>query len=205
MQPLGWNNGQGLHWEPLRGRFSWLRSTEPTDDGLYKMYYKDLKKHHYPTLMSDIEAFERDFETFKSYTLAQGLDLEQQIRTFTDLPESAVPTDSEWYSAGNLALFAFNRIWMREYSAVLTVRPVPLSPQGLWQIIDIGISTDYAHGSETAVRKLHEHVDAVMRDQDKESFNQAANELADWVASILDALAELRASVRLEGDCDATR
>lgn len=202
--PLDWNNGQGLHWEPLRGQFAWIRSTRPADDRLYMMYYKDFKQHHYPTLVADVEEFERAFEGFKGFTLEQARELENEIRAFADLPESSVPTGERWFAAGNLALFAFNRIWMKGYSGSLTVRRAPLPPMNYWQIVDIGSSKDYAHGDEAAIRKLYDHIQAVISRQDSAEFTRTADELATRAASIQDALAEVRASVKLEGDCDAT-
>jgi hypothetical protein len=124
---------------------------------------------------------------------------------FMDLPQSSVPTGERWFAPGNLALYAFNKVWVKQYTGDPVVRRAPLPPNNYWQIMDIGTTKDYAHGDEATIRKLHAHVEAVIKCQDMIEFTKMADGLATRCVAILDQLAAIRASVKLEGDCDATK
>lgn len=203
--PLDWDNGQGLHWRPASSRFVSAKRSKTADMNVYEKYYNHVKNNHYPALIGHVENFKRDFEIFSHSTLQQAKDLEREIRTVADLPESPTQQGQHWYTAGNIALYVFDRIWMANYNFPLTIRPDHIAQSGFWGLWNEGASKQYARGSEEEVKGLQQRINALFDSQERTTYTKAASELLKRLEHLQSDLAEIQASEKLEGDCPSIR
>ena len=176
------------------------------DKSLHDAVYADVKRNHYPQLLTDWERFKEEYTVLIQTTLSVAQDMEKLLRQacdFSDLAQNQNQRRGCWYAS--LALYAFERIWLSDFEQTLTARTdTPNDPNGQWVLFCEYNSNSYAQGSQQDVKNLRSTVEGLISGRDLAPIKKDADILLQKLQSLRTRIADIRANGMLHGDCTAT-
>ena len=198
--PLEWWPNIGL-FVRSRGQQAAILQPPPTPlRGLQKNRYEDASSH-YPVVIRQAEEFKRDYDAFLDSLLDQALEMERRLRALPGVRPIDGPDAQLGCHYGALALYVFDRLWMRDYPHPLDVRRAAGAVDRIWTLQKTSDTADVARGTEGEMRQLNEQVEQFIAATDHDAVIQSAKQMERRLEEVQDAIAEVQASEKLVGRC----
>ncbi len=209
--PLSWQpHGLEAHLPSALslGLFEQIYDVKREDASLHDTVYADVKRNHYPRLLTEWEQFQTEIQHFvESDLLTFAKSLYDQLCASNPLPDLGKDGSAQrgcYYAS--LALYMFNRVWTKGYSSELSVQP---DSGGKWELVR-PMGEHYTRAtSQDDVTALNDRVEALVVKQyttDRVStLGSRAAALDEKRRALLKDIARIRLIGKLAGVCEATR
>lgn len=200
--PLEWWPNTGLFVRSQGQQAPLLQPPPAPPRGLQKNRYEDARSH-YPAVIHEAEDFVRDYAGFLNSLLSQAKELELELRAMQGVLPIAGTDERLGCHVGALALYVFDRLWMKNYAFPLVVREASGSVHRIWALQNTSGSADIARGTEEEMRGLSEQVERFIEIKDRDAFIRPAEQMERRLDRVLDDIARIQASEKLRGSCSA--
>lgn len=201
--PLEWLQGHGFRIAPRKNFADSILYESKTNDeaDLYDPIYNDIKENHYPQLIAEYERARKDYEGLANLALTEA----ESIKT--ELHKAAVfnsrddkPNENGLYF-GHLAFYIFNNRWLQNHTYPLSVL---IQNPGFAVLYCEGTSQHFGYGSEQDMETAKIIVDSLIENHGPLESMSIADDLAQRVHNLQDAISNIRVNGLLIGDCPAT-
>lgn len=197
-----------LEWWPNLGLFVRSRGAQATilnpppepRRGLQKHRYEDVRSH-YLDIIEETEAFQRDFEPFLDSLLEHARQLENDLRSQSNLRPIDGTEELCGCYYGALALYVFDRLWVVGYDHPLVVRRSPGTLDQIWVLEKTSDTANLARGTEQEMRQLNDLIEQLIASKDRTAFTRSAEQMAHRLDRLQDEIAGVQASEKLIGNC----
>lgn len=199
--PLEWWPSIGLF---IRSRGALAKVLQPASEpprGLQKNRYEDVARNHYPAIIRRVEEFKRGFEEFLEALLLQAQELEKELCSQSSVRPLDGTEERLGCYHGALALYVFNRLWMKGYDFPLMVLRDTTSQDGIWLLQKTTDTSDVARGTEQEMRQFNDLVETFINSKDRAAFILATEGMDQRLTDLQDEIAKIQASEELEGNC----